>query len=846
MKKFFAILMAAAPLFAPALLFAGQLKVVVLDKELEIPLEGAKVSVKGNSSIAAQTDQDGTAILSIPEKLSSGSVEAALPGYQKAQENFSAQSQEIQIALSMADAIEGQALVVNRSSPDGAEEKTGVSTVMTKDQMHTTASIGLMEDCMSSVRTLPGVSYSGAWGTEPSIRGAEPREFSCMLDGMYTLFPWHWGGGVSIFNPAMVESVKLSNGVFSAKYGRASSGILEATTIKPDYENFHLNLGIATASADAFAQIPFGKKVGGMLLGAHLTYLEPVIGLYKAMGSDAVDMIRRPPYIRDFYLKTNFTPKPELDIALTGFFGSDGMAINQTETKYFQRTNTKMDYDIYQALAGINIKYLASDKLLYRASLSYNGTFEDLEMKSVESGKIRYNDDFVDKYGTVFPSVTRGGWYDLPNLDNQYQETIDNHLFAARFDTEFQANDKNRIGFGIDEFFSTGRIKEFQNFYVDIGNGDARLFKKTKWQSDVNGNSIISNAAYVSWNYGNEKDLIQTELGLRLEQISLFNMDKDFCLNLVPDACPRASITFTPFKDSGLLDKTCFTAGTGLFTSVPRDIMLITSGMGIKDFGMHSNRALFAVLGTNTVLTNGWNFKLEAYYKYYLSRVYSYTVSTQESGYSESNMIYRDNGKGHVFGIDAMIEKKAGKKWDGYLSYSFVYSRLKNPGLAGPNDYVTTSGNTPLDEWYYPNYHRFHTLNVVSNWHFGKGWTLTVKGTLATGAPKQERGPVSCYAALAEDGTVIQRYSRSSFYSDSLRTQISCPVDLRISYQWKTNKDKVNWEFYFALQDIFVNLYSPKGDKSFNQYTGEPSETAESVDFSLGVPIPSLGIKMQF
>lgn len=155
-------------------------------------------------------------------------------------------------------------------------------------------------------------------------------------------------------------------------------------------------------------------------------------------------------------------------------------------------------------------------------------------------------------------------------------------------------------------------------------------------------------------------------------------------------------------------------------------------------------------------------------------------------------------------------------------------------------------GDAPLDEWYYPNYHRFHTLNLVSNWHFAKGWTFTIKGTLATGAPKKEVGPVTCYAARMEDGTIIQRYSRSSIYSDTLRTQISCPIDLRISYQWKSNKDKFNWEFYFALQDIFVNLYSPKGEKSFNSYTGEPSENAESVDFSIGVPIPSLGIKMNF
>ena len=842
MKKLLFILLA----FAPALLFAGELKVSVVDKELEIPLEGVKLNVKANPSASAQTDENGTAVIVIPDNLSSGTVEAALAGYQNASVKFSSASQELQIAMSITDVIEGQALVVNRASPDGAEEKTGVSTVMSKEQMHSTANMGIMEDCMASVRTLPGVSYSGAWGTEPSIRGGEPRELSCLLDGMYTIYPWHWGGGISIFNPAMVESIKLSNGIFSAKYGRASSGILEATTIKPDFENFHMNVGISTTSADAFAQIPFGKKVGGMLLGAHLTYLEPFIALYKATGASGLEMLKRPPYVRDLFFKTNFQPKPELDIAVTGFFGSDGLSVDQTETKGFVKSNGKMDYDIYQALAGVSVKYLASDKLLFRGSISYNGMFEDMKMKSSDNGIVFYNPDFVNKYHQRFPSVNYGGFYNLSNLENEYKEKITNHLLAGRFDTEIQLSEKNRLGFGIDECMSAADTNEFQNFYVDIGSGDARLFKKTKWDSSTNGNNILGNAAYASWNYGKEKDLIQTELGLRFEYTTLFNTNNDFTLNLIPDVCPRASITFTPFKDNGLLDKASFTAGTGLFTSTPREIMLITKGMGPKDFDMHANRAIFAVLGANANLTNGWNFKLETYYKHYLSRIYSYNVTTAASGYKDSNMFFKDNGKGHVFGVDAMIEKKAGGKWDGYLSYSFVYSRLKNPTSLGKDDYVETMSNAPLDEWFYPNYHRFNTLNVVSNWHFGKGWTFTVKGTLATGAPKKETGAVSCYAAVMDDGTVVQRYSRSSIYSDTLRTQISCPVDLRISYQWKTHNDKCAWEFYFALQDIFVNLYTPKAEKSFNQYTGEPSDKRESADFSIGVPIPSIGIKAKF
>ncbi|MBP5447392.1 MAG: hypothetical protein J6X95_04745, partial [Treponema sp.] len=170
MKKLLAIVLA----LAPALAFAGDLKILAVDKELEIPLEGVKITVKANPQLSAQTDESGLAVILVPDNLSAGTIEAKLAGYQSASAKFSSSSQEVQISMSIAGVIEGQELVVNRASPDSAEEKTGVSTVMTKQEMHSTANVGIMEDCMSAVRTLPGVSYSGAWGPEPSIRGAEP------------------------------------------------------------------------------------------------------------------------------------------------------------------------------------------------------------------------------------------------------------------------------------------------------------------------------------------------------------------------------------------------------------------------------------------------------------------------------------------------------------------------------------------------------------------------------------------------------------------------------------------------------------------------------------------------
>lgn len=840
MKKLFKTFLFGV--FFAGRIFAKEVNVYVFDADLEIPLEGVRLTVKSKKSLSVFTDEQGRAVINADEK-SADAVEASLPGYKKESVSINPDSSEIEIKMTIADVIEGKELVVNRVKAEEIQEKPGVSTVMTKEKMHSTASMGIIEDCMASVRTLPGVSFSGAWGSEPSVRGGDPRELAVTLDGMYTIFPWHWGGGNSILNPAMIESVKLSNGIFSARYGKASSGLLEATTLKPDFEKSHVNASISTMSADVFAQAPLGKDLGGLLFGTHLTYLEPIFAMYDACGNGSLASMKRPPYIRDFFFKANLKPTSVFDISLIGFYGSDGLTYDDSETEKGLTTKQKMDYDIYQGIAGLNVKYLPTDNLQFHGLLSYNGMSENLDMKTNSSGTIKYTDEFMNKYSAL-PGVASGS-YNLNGIDEHYKETVKSHLVNGKLESEIELNEKNHLCVGVEEIVSFTDTSDKMNLWRDIEFRNNWLFKKSAWNTETKGNRIFNSAGFTSWTYGNENSLINSEIGVRGEFVTIYNSKENYTLNMVPQICPRASVNFTPWRQTGKIKSAGFSAGTGLFVSNPRETMMLSKEYGAKNYDLKPNTALFAVLGGNMETENDWKFKLEIYYKHYLSRLYLYTTSDAAEDFSRDEMHAKTDGKGHVFGVDAMIEKNVGDSWDGYLSYSFVNARFKNPAGIRDDQYVSQKTGE-LDQWFYPDYHRFHTINVVSNWHFGEGWTFTVKGTLATGAPKEKTGPLTCYAAVMEDGTVVQRYTKSTIYSDTLRNQISCPVDVRISKQWQTHNGKANWEFYFAVQDLFVNFYSPKGEKSFNEFTGEMSDIEESPDFSIGVPLPSIGIKLRF
>ena len=129
--------------------FAKEVNVYVFDADLEIPLEGVRLTVKSKKSLSVFTDEQGRAVINADEK-SADAVEASLPGYKKESVSINPDSSEIEIKMTIADVIEGKELVVNRVKAEEVQEKPGVSTVMTKEKMHSTASMGIIEDCMAS------------------------------------------------------------------------------------------------------------------------------------------------------------------------------------------------------------------------------------------------------------------------------------------------------------------------------------------------------------------------------------------------------------------------------------------------------------------------------------------------------------------------------------------------------------------------------------------------------------------------------------------------------------------------------------------------------------------------
>ncbi len=299
--------------------WSADISIAVVDSDLDLPLEGVRLQANGID--LAVTDGSGHARMHIDENASI-LVTAILPGYEPAKAWVKSTDNAVNLRLTIATVIEGEGLVVERPKPDKTDAAPAVSQVATKQDITNTGEIGFFEDVMTTIRLLPGVGYNGSWTVQPSIRGGDPAETKATLDGTSILYPFHWGGGVSIFNPAMVDTAKLSNGIISARYGQVISGLLEVNSKMPSLAEPHYDFSFATTGIDSYVQAPLSRNAG-LLAGGKVTWMEVPFAL---MGqSKYYDVV---PYIRDGYARISWNPADAVKCYANFFVGSDGVAQN--------------------------------------------------------------------------------------------------------------------------------------------------------------------------------------------------------------------------------------------------------------------------------------------------------------------------------------------------------------------------------------------------------------------------------------------------------------------------------------------------------------------------------------
>jgi len=886
-SRFFIIFFAFFCVFN-AFIYARDIIITVEDEELGMPLEGAVVSLRDGRQFSC--GRNGEAKVNLPDNRQT-IVQITYPGYDTRRMNIPAASEgakdeRFTAFLRLGGVMEARELVVEAQRPQTSETRSGRSVAISERELERTAEIGIIEDVMNSVKLLPGVGYTGMFGALPSIRGGDPGDLMSVFDGFYLERPYHWVGAVSIFDPKMVSGARLSHGVFSSRYGHTISGLLEVTSKSPSSTEVEMETAISTSAASLNLSYPLNEKgslvnKGGILFMGKLTYWDTLVwaaqGLSRAVDDEnlnTINAISTAPYIRSAAVAANYRFAHDLEWRLNAFFGSDGVGADYKndydDEGITGRMEMKADYNNYQGFLISSLISSPTPKL----ALRFSGGAGFMETKTDDmvdnNVKVKYNPDFLKKYESLAKAfnLSTNDYYTAPNVNARVE--MESSVFTAqtRADADIDLGNGLITALGVQELYSiwkqTGGIglefievniqrlldkysgvlpPELESLFKDVP--EATIIRPNSYKLDVY-NQGFTTSAYGLVEYKSPNQRLGAELGLRLDH--LYFLGKDFALQTAPALNPRFNIDVNVFKNKGIFSSLDITLGTGLFSSIDKLISFLAPNFNDGDLEIKFNRAWTTVLGIKTDIADGYGFNIEGYYK----RVFDRTYITADISQDPIKPNFNYDGTGNVWGFDLQLQKLESRYWDGWISYSFNWTRYNNPKSSRNRRFgAQPSEEGDNDTWFWPSFHRFHNCNLVLNVKPLQWFHIGMRFGFASGTPRNKVGDeIYPYPSLLlKDGqaVIIQKYKRDSWYDDNERSAWSLPLDVKVSFFPANRNGRTNMEIYLAAENLSTLFYNPPGNTTFNEFTGKEDEGGSGTSgFNLPLPMVSFGFKWRY
>jgi hypothetical protein len=819
-------------------LYARDIEITVEDTDLTLPLEGARIRSWNGQEYTC--DEEGKVLLTVPDDRQVV-IHATYPGYENGRLLIPMTGTSFTIALRLSGILENQELVIEAPRPGVSETKSGRSVAISDKDLSRTAEIGIIEDVMTSIKLLPGVGYAGMFNAMPSIRGGTPGDLTAVLDGFYLEQPYHWGGGVSIFDPRMIQSAELSHGVFSSRYGHTISGLLEVTSRKPSTTETELELGLSSSSANLNLSFPLWGKGGVMVMGK-LTYWDPFVWGAKLFVEE-VRYITTAPYIRSSAFSAHYRFTQDMEWTANGFIGGDGVAgyyQNESQADGLISKNDmhfRWDNKLGFLITGMTFNPLPSMVLKATAGGGFHSAALDARIQN--DVHVPYSLGFLDQFGGYLQGATS---YDLANeTDDELTELTIN--YQGRFDMDWDLTKGFLFAAGVQELYSQWIEEESAHIWREDLDKEKSEMAGTVWYShypvtlsnDVRNQGFFS-SGYALVEYTSPQQRFGAELGLRLDH--LYFVGKDFSIQTAPAFNPRLNLDFGILKNKGFLDSLSLTVGTGLFSSMNTNLIYMKKDSGIADFDMKQSRSWTSILGTKLDFSQGYSLTIETYIKRVFDRSYLSFVTRGNDLVPD----YHFDGEGRIWGFDLMLQKLEARYWDGWISYSFNHARYRNPS--------SNAADQDEPDWYYPSFHRFHNLNLVLNIKPLRSFNIAVRFGFASGAPKSVVGEVTSYPVSVSnaDGTetVIEKWKRSSHYSDTERDGFALPLDIKCSFFRFNTRGKVQSEIYVAVENALAFLKTRQSNTTFNSYTGQEDAGSTTATYQLPIPLISLGFKWSY
>jgi CarboxypepD_reg-like domain/TonB-dependent Receptor Plug Domain len=221
------------------------------------------------------------------------------------------------------------------SSPDGGSRLKGSTAMLRLPEKWTRYVISTAgePDLIRQISILPGFQTGADGFGGLHVRGGNSDQNLVLLDGIPVYNPTHAAGIFSIFNPALVQDVRLYKGNTPAQFGGRLSSVLDVRLREGNTRRWRTEAALSPVSGSLLVDGPLGRRGGSLLLSGRVSWVYWL----------AQQKIRRDntPNFReelrnfgssDFYLKWVRPIGTRHRLAFTTYLGGDQLQVNQYRT----------------------------------------------------------------------------------------------------------------------------------------------------------------------------------------------------------------------------------------------------------------------------------------------------------------------------------------------------------------------------------------------------------------------------------------------------------------------------------------------------------------------------------
>lgn len=772
----------------------GVIKGKVIDKQSEVPLNGATIELLGVEATGVVTDFDGYFRLdNVP--LGRQAIRVSYVGFEPATlPNIVVTSgKDAVVSIALIEAFDQlDEVVITSTTKDRTVNKLATISARQFSTEEVNRFSGGRSDVGRLAANFAGVSSPDDSRNDIVIRGNSPTGLLWQLEGIPIPSPNHFssigttGGPVSALNTNLLKNSDFLTSAFPAEYGNALGGVFDLgfrNGNKDDYE-YTAQVGIFTG-LEAMAEGPLGKN-NGSFVGAFRYSLVGLLGI-GAGGTSAT------PNYNDLSLNLDFGNGKAGQFSLFGIYGNSDIDFLGDDIDEDDLFSAEDENSFFESTFGVL-------GLKHKINLSENSYLRTIVAAST-MGSDFVQDRFIDK-NTPEERLIR-----YTEADNSESRLT----FSALINSKL--NNKNTLRAGIlAESYTVEVTQRDREKQPDLnGDGDPDLFTFLSIDDNL---AIIQ--PYVQGQFRLTKNLT-VNTGVHSQYSTL---NKQFVIE------PRAAVNYR------LAPKHTLNVGYGLHHQ-PVSLPILFLNEEVDGNLVQTNKDLdfvrsnHFVLGYDTRFAKSWRAKLEVYYQSIdkaaveaFPSSYSSLTEGADFDFDNDRVSLVNEGTGFNQGIELTIEKFFSDGYYGLLTSSIFESKYE--GSDG------IERNTPFNNGY--------VINALAGREFPVGKTkknVMFFDTRLTVSGGRYFTPVDLEASQAAGFEVLQEdIAFSEQYDDYLRW------DVKAGFKINSANKKTSHQIYFDIQNVTNN--ENVFVRRYNRLTNQVDQV-DQIGF-----FPDFGYRFQF